>query len=94
VIPAHCLHRSLTLHHWLRGEGLPSTLQVGVRKDGDALRAHAWIELGGAAVDDEPASVAAFSRLVGAGVWTAGQHRDSRRWTDLDAARLVPGNRR
>ncbi len=55
-----CLHRSLVLDRWLRREGLPSELRIGVAKAGDTLRAHAWVELGGQVVNDHPAAVADF----------------------------------
>lgn len=58
-----CLHRSLVLHKWLRSEGLPSELRIGVRKHGDELRAHAWVELAGIAVNDEPQALVPFSIL-------------------------------
>jgi hypothetical protein len=62
-----CLQRSLALHLWLRGEGLASDLRIGVRKDGGALRAHAWVELGGQVVNDHPAAVAAFTPIFSTG---------------------------
>lgn len=62
-VRAQCLHRSLSLHHWLRREGLPSELRIGVRKERGALAAHAWVELGGHIVYDEPAAVAPFTPL-------------------------------
>jgi len=61
---AQCLHRSLVLHRWLRLHGLPSELQIGVLKDGQALRAHAWVELNGHVLNDPPQAVAAFTRLA------------------------------
>jgi Transglutaminase-like superfamily len=64
VVNAHCLHRSLVLHHWLRREGLPSELRIGVRKEGDALKAHAWVELQGEVVNDRRADVARFVPLA------------------------------
>lgn len=60
---ASCLARSLALHQWLRQEGLPSCLRIGVLKDGDTLRAHAWVELGGLIVNDRQ-SVAERFRLL------------------------------
>jgi hypothetical protein len=63
-LPAHCLQRSLALHEWLRAEGLPSDLRIGVRKEGEALKAHAWVELSGRPVNDRSAAVAAFRPLV------------------------------
>lgn len=59
-----CLHRSVALHRWLRREGLPSELRIGVLKEDGTLRAHAWVELGGKVVNDPPASVMPFTPLV------------------------------
>jgi hypothetical protein len=64
AVRARCLLLSLTLHHWLRREELPSRLRIGVRKDGGALLAHAWVELAGQVVNDTAASVAAFAPLT------------------------------
>ena len=63
IVQARCLHRSLALHKWLREEGLPSQLRIGVLKDGNELRAHAWVELGGNAINDHPRAVAIFTPL-------------------------------
>lgn len=52
LLRARCLHRSLALHAWLRRDGLPSTLRLGVRKDGNRIQAHAWVELDGVIVND------------------------------------------
>ncbi len=62
-VRGQCLHRSLVLHRWLRREGLPSELRIGVRKEGRELKAHAWVELGGQVVTDPPAAIAAFMPL-------------------------------
>jgi hypothetical protein len=67
LVPAHCLHRSLALHYWLRREGLPSSLQIGVRKQGSELRAHAWVELDGHVVNDAPSFTSAFKPLTSPG---------------------------
>jgi hypothetical protein len=63
-VRARCLHRALVLHRWLRREGLPSELRIGVRKLGGALNAHAWVEVGGAVVGDHPAALAQFTPLA------------------------------
>ena len=63
VVRARCLHRSLALHLWLREEGLPSELRIGVRKEADELRAHAWVQLAGQVINDWPAAVAPFRPL-------------------------------
>jgi hypothetical protein len=64
LVEARCLHRSLALHHWLRSEGLPSELRIGVHKAGDELKAHAWIELAGCVINDRPDAVAVFTPLA------------------------------
>lgn len=61
---ARCLHRSLVLHRWLRQEGLPSELRIGVLKDGQDLKAHAWVELGDQVVNDAPRAIAMFAPLT------------------------------
>lgn len=63
-VRARCLHRSLVLHYWLRQEGLPSDLRIGVRKDGSVLVAHAWVELTGEVVNDQPGALASFIPLA------------------------------
>ncbi len=60
-VRARCLHRSLALHEWLREEGLPSELRIGVRKQGGELKAHAWVELGQHVVTE--AAVIGFAPL-------------------------------
>lgn len=64
VIRARCLHRALALNYCLRRVGIPSSLRIGVRKEGAALRAHAWVELDGQLVHERPATVAAFTPLL------------------------------
>jgi hypothetical protein len=66
VVRARCLHRSLVLHKWLRSEGLPSALRIGVRKKADGISAHAWVEMGGEILNDRPDRVAPFAALSGA----------------------------
>jgi hypothetical protein len=64
VVRARCLHRSLVLHHWLNQDGIPSQLQIGVRKDDGILKAHAWVEMDGQAVNDPPSTVSSFTPLT------------------------------
>lgn len=68
VFHARCLHRSLVLHQWLRGRGLPSALKIGVRKTDDGIAAHAWVELDGEVVNDQPERVEGFVALSGTAV--------------------------
>jgi hypothetical protein len=64
LVNARCLQRSVALHRWLRCESLPSELRIGVRKQGDELKAHAWVELSGCVINDRPEAVAAFTPLA------------------------------
>ncbi len=63
VVRARCLHRSLVLHQWLLHDGIPSRLQIGVRKHEGVLHAHAWVEIDGQAVNEQPSELAAFTPL-------------------------------
>lgn len=64
VIRTRCLHRSLVLHRWLREEGFPSVLRIGVRKDeARQLAAHAWVELGDIVLNDRQDTIAKFVPL-------------------------------
>ena len=53
-VRARCLHRSLTLHAWLIGEGLQSELRIGVRRHGTEITAHAWVEVDGVPANERP----------------------------------------
>lgn len=46
-VPATCLRQSLLIYTLLRRRGLDPLLQIGVRKPGDVVEAHAWVELAG-----------------------------------------------
>ncbi len=48
VPEATCLSQALAADAMLRRAGRTPTLRIGVAKDGDALEAHAWLELDGA----------------------------------------------
>lgn len=59
-----CLVRSLALAHLLAREGVPGSLiRVGVRRTAGALDAHAWIELDGRVIGDDPRRTRAFTPL-------------------------------
>lgn len=51
VLRSSCLEQSLLLWYLLEGEGIPAVLRVGVRKDSGKFEAHAWVEHGGAALN-------------------------------------------
>ena len=58
-----CLVRSLVAYRYLRRAGLKPELRIGLARQ-DALEGHAWVELDGRAINDHPASVAAFTPIV------------------------------
>jgi hypothetical protein len=43
---ALCLSRALATHAMLRRRGIASRLCLGVAREGDELKAHAWVEVG------------------------------------------------
>lgn len=47
-----CLPRSVTVWWLLRRRGVPAEMRIGVKKEDDALRAHAWVELKGELLTD------------------------------------------
>lgn len=66
IVQARCLHQSLALHSWLKGDGIPSRLYVGVRKVDGEMQAHAWVTVGDKVLIDEPRLVSTFTPLRGA----------------------------
>ncbi len=48
----NCLAESLVLLWLLRRQGIASELRIGVRKQGDRLEAHAWVEHCGKVLND------------------------------------------
>lgn len=52
--PASCLSRSMLLEWLLRRRGVTSELRIGVSLERGTLRAHAWVEVDGVPVNDEP----------------------------------------
>ena len=51
---ALCLPRSLALLWWLKARGIQADLRIGVRKEGQELIAHAWVEYQGRVLNDAP----------------------------------------
>lgn len=52
--PRPCLRRALVLYHWCRKHGIESRVFVGVGKDGDALKGHAWLSVAGRIYREDP----------------------------------------
>lgn len=62
--PMTCLPRALALRRMLARRGIPATLRIGVRRAGASLAAHAWIEVGGAAIGEPEAIEERFRPLL------------------------------
>jgi hypothetical protein len=66
VVTKHgrCLERSLLAYRYLTLCGAKPELVVGVRKDGQRLQGHAWINLGGAPFGESPSEVSDFRPIL------------------------------
>lgn len=60
---AICLEQSLTLYVLLRRRGTPAELKLGVQPF--PFAAHAWVELDGQPVNEDPEAVAKFLPMAG-----------------------------
>ena len=49
-----CLERSILLWSLLRRRGIESELKIGVAAEDGTMRAHAWVEIDGEAVNEQP----------------------------------------
>ncbi len=67
-----CLCRSLALWSLLREEGESGALRLGARQSPTGLLAHAWVEVGGIALGEEPGVAARFPVMVPLGTDHAG----------------------
>lgn len=64
-----CLVQSLAIQDLLRAAGIEgSEIRVGVRRDGSALKAHAWVRWHGEVLGDDPAYVSGFTEVDDIGV--------------------------
>lgn len=66
LVGLRCLPRSLALTRLLARRGVATTLRIGVRTVDSELRAHAWVEWQGVALNDDERSLqefAVFDRL-------------------------------
>ena len=52
VMRATCLTRSMALWWLLRRQGVESEIRFGVRRGGDGIQAHAWVEQGRLVLND------------------------------------------
>ena len=51
-LPVACLERSIVLRQMLRRRGVEAELKIGVRREGEKVRAHAWLEHDGRPVGE------------------------------------------
>jgi hypothetical protein len=65
VFRPQCLVRSLALYAMLERRGIRgSRIRIGVRRDGEQIAAHAWVEYGDFVLGDHDAHVASFTELA------------------------------
>jgi hypothetical protein len=55
-IRSTCLERALSLWWLLSRQGISTQFRIGVKKDGEAFGAHAWVERDGKAIGEPEAS--------------------------------------
>jgi Transglutaminase-like superfamily len=59
-----CMQRSLLAYRFLGAAGAQPHLALGVRKEGAAVLAHAWVFVDGAPAGDSPHEIAAFAPIL------------------------------
>ncbi|HWS72966.1 MAG TPA: lasso peptide biosynthesis B2 protein, partial [Thermoanaerobaculia bacterium] len=62
-LSTNCLHRSLALKRVLARRGAHARLRIGVRPRPELLPGHAWLELGGAVINDDAERVRGYVPL-------------------------------
>jgi hypothetical protein len=61
----NCLEQSLALWWLLRKRGIAAEVRIGVRKNEQRLEAHAWVDFGGAVLNDAGDTHVHFSAFEG-----------------------------
>lgn len=61
IYKAGCLQRSFILWLLLRRRGIAAEVRIGVRKEGNRVRAHAWVEYAGIALNEHAEIASEFS---------------------------------
>jgi hypothetical protein len=59
-----CMHRALALQRMLARRGIAANLQIGLGRRPKLFPGHAWLEVGGAIVNDDPQIVARYVPLT------------------------------
>ncbi|MBN1138602.1 MAG: lasso peptide biosynthesis B2 protein [Anaerolineae bacterium] len=64
LLTTRCLSRSLVLQRLLYQRGVPTELQIGVRRGCGTISAHAWLEVNEQVVGEDHGRVHDFARLM------------------------------
>jgi hypothetical protein len=88
--PDNCLERSLVTYRFLALSGADPRLVLGMKRDNTGLTGHTWVTVDGVPVQDPPAWIEGFRRLVefGPDGSPLPDSEDARTWHDLPAGRL------
>lgn len=60
----NCMHRSLALQRMLARRGTTARLRIGLGAKPNLFPGHAWLECGGAVINDDPEVVTRFTPLT------------------------------
>ncbi|HEV7237985.1 MAG TPA: lasso peptide biosynthesis B2 protein [Thermoanaerobaculia bacterium] len=60
----HCMHRSLALQRVLARRGIAADLRIGLGRKPNLFPGHAWLEIDGVVVNDDPQLVSRYSPLT------------------------------
>jgi hypothetical protein len=63
-LPLQCLGRSVALCWLLRQQGIDATVHIGVRKENNALDAHAWVQSGDFVINDAENVAERYTRVL------------------------------
>ena len=75
--PMRCLVQSMTLQRLLRRQGIPAELRIGVQREGDSIKAHAWLEESGRPINARRSIEETFLPLLTAQWMPAGRAHDA-----------------
>ena len=64
LYPMTCLRRALVLQRILAERGVSTQLQIGVRKIGEEIDAHAWLEYNKVKIDEVEREDSHFTTLI------------------------------
>ncbi|HYN80742.1 MAG TPA: lasso peptide biosynthesis B2 protein [Gemmatimonadaceae bacterium] len=64
LVDRGCMQRSLLAYRFLGAAGAQPHLAVGVRKEGAAVKAHAWVSIDGAPAGDSQHEIAEFAPML------------------------------